>query len=261
MTGTDQRRRRADRLNELVIDESNVREGDVTDAACAHTLRFPSVVLGELGGCGEYVRRHQRLFPTETFPKGPAVTEEVCRRHADEWNWEWAGENMLTWEGRDAWRTLIRSRSSDNRRFGTGTEREAATFGHLFETRPDYRNQRMVDLLASAAEREDRRRVQTLEDARQEVAILEREAAEYDRLATRSRERLAERRAALPDLERAAAGALARQAERDLEQAEAQATAYEAQLTTARAEVERRRAQLDALLGTDEAPTDEVAAT
>jgi hypothetical protein len=46
--------------------------------------------LRTAGACQE-----QRELFRQLFPKGTEVTEELCVRHAQDFDWEWAAENLL----------------------------------------------------------------------------------------------------------------------------------------------------------------------
>jgi hypothetical protein len=220
--------------DELQLDEHNTDPEDVTDAACAHTTRFPREALRTLGSCGPYLRAHAELFPTARFPKGPAVTAAVCARYHDRFDWDWATGNMLTWEGREEADRVYRSRAARYQELGTGPRRRAAAFGHVYERHPEYRNQRVVEACRTAAQRLDERLVRDVDDERGRILELERSLE-------RGRAELERRRAELPRVEARAAGARRRQARRALAErrARVEALAEEARAAAERVVAER----------------------
>jgi hypothetical protein len=56
-------------------------------------------VLQGLDACNFYLRAFARLFPQSTYPDGVEVTPELCVRYAEEFDWEWAADELLTEEG------------------------------------------------------------------------------------------------------------------------------------------------------------------
>lgn len=234
---------------ELQLDETNTHPDDVTDAACAHTTRFPREALRSLGSCGPYLRTHAELFPTSRFPKGPALTAAVCAAHADSFDWDWAASNMLTYAGRDEWDRVRGSRAQRYQHLGTGPTRRAAAFGYVYETHPEYRNERVVEACRTAAARLDDRLLRDVDDARSEVQRLE-------QLLETTQLELDRRRAELPAVEARAAAARRRQARRRLAERETTLAELERRATEAAARLERERAQLAA----DRAALEEAAA-
>jgi hypothetical protein len=55
--------------------------------------------LRTAGACQE-----QRELFRQLFPKGTEVTEELCVRHAQDFDWEWAAENLLDYAAWKAYR-------------------------------------------------------------------------------------------------------------------------------------------------------------
>jgi hypothetical protein len=242
---------------ELRLDERNTDPEDVTDAACAHTTRFPREALRSLGSCGPYLRAHAELFPTARFPKGPALTAEVCARYHDRFDWDWACGNMLTWEGREEADRVYRSRAQRYQELGTGTARRAAAFGHVYERYPHYRNARVVEACVTAARRLDDRLLADVDDERARIADLERSIAGQ----TAELER---RRAGLPRVEARAAGARRRQARRDLAARAARLEELEREARVLAARVDAERAALteaEAALAASDATTATATAT
>lgn len=65
-------------------------------------------LLAELGACGSQRREFENLFGNESVE----VTPELCEKHAETFDWDWAARNMLT---REQFREYIR-RYGDARR-------------------------------------------------------------------------------------------------------------------------------------------------
>lgn len=63
-------------------------------------------LLHELGSCGDYTRVFRRRFPTDQYPDGVEVNEEVCGQHAQDFSWSWAVDVLLNGDGANAWNTL-----------------------------------------------------------------------------------------------------------------------------------------------------------
>jgi hypothetical protein len=69
-------------------------------------VRMTKELLAGLGSCGDYVRTFRRLFPIEQYPDGIEVNEEVCLQHANQFPWDWAVEQMLTYDGANKFREI-----------------------------------------------------------------------------------------------------------------------------------------------------------
>lgn len=111
-------------------------------------------LLVELGACDGQRREFEILFGNEPVE----VTPELCEKHADAFDWDWATRNMLT---RDQYREYVRRDGEARREFEKEYEklhdegrcgedcqrvsrafsvRQARTFGELFtgeQTRED----------------------------------------------------------------------------------------------------------------------------
>lgn len=70
-------------------------------------MKMTKELLAELGSCGEYVRVFRRNFPVEQYPEGVEINEEVCATQADQFQWSWAVEQMLTYDGQREWRSVL----------------------------------------------------------------------------------------------------------------------------------------------------------
>lgn len=71
------------------------------------SVKMTSDLLEELGSCGDYVHRFQRLFPIDQYPDGVEVNEDVCSRHAVNFPWDWAVEVMLSNAGYSVYQEQI----------------------------------------------------------------------------------------------------------------------------------------------------------
>lgn len=216
-------------------DRAEPTTSDATDATDATALtaapRLTLAALRQLDVCGEYLRAFGRLFPPSEYPTGAPVDEATCREHAAEFDWHWAVDVLLTWEGRQEHERLVTSRAAEHRDLGFGrAQRRAAALGRLVHTRPDYRSTQLLDVTVNAQRRADERALRDLDRARRELAEAERKAAEWARLAD-------QHRAALPALEVAAAAATARRAARLVVERAAAVRAAEEALAAARAQL------------------------
>ena len=48
-------------------------------------------LLKSKGACSEQLEKFKELFP-----KGVVLTEALCIKHANEFDWDWSAENLLT---------------------------------------------------------------------------------------------------------------------------------------------------------------------
>lgn len=212
--------------------------------------RLTLAALRELDVCGEYLRIFGRLFPPSECPTGAPVDEVTCREHAAEFDWGWAVDVLLTWEGRQEHERLVTSRAAEHRDLGAGrTQRRAAALGRLVHTRPDYRSAQLLDVTVNAQRRADDRLLRRLHHARRELAEAEHRAAAWARLRD-------EHRAALPALEVAAAATTARRAARLVEERAATVRAAEEALAAARAQLAESEEALAALAALPTEPTE-----
>lgn len=194
-------------------------------------------MLRELGSCGDYLRRFGDEFPRSRHPRGVLLNEENCHRHYRVFDWSWARDVMLNAEGVREYHRLVEDGSRATRdRFGTGDARRARVLGHLLETRPEFRSDRLVSSARSAAERADDRLVRDVENARSNVTEARHQVEYWTRLLT-------ERQAALPALEAKVAPALARRAQRQAAAAAAQVRDLEARLAVQQTALEAARAE------------------
>lgn len=194
-------------------------------------------MLRELGSCGDYLRRFGNEFPRSRHPRGVLLDEANCHRHYRIFDWSWARDVMLNTEGVREYHRLVEDGSRATRdRFGTGDARRARVLGHLLETRPEYRSDRLVSSARSAAERADDRFVRDVEAARLNVTEARNQVEYWARL-------LAEREAALPALEAKIAPVLARRAQRQADAAAAQVRDLEARLVAQQTALEAARAE------------------
>jgi hypothetical protein len=69
-------------------------------------VRMTKELLAGLGSCGDYVRTFRRLFPIEQYPDGIEINEEVCLEQANQFPWDWAVEQMLTYDGAEEFRKV-----------------------------------------------------------------------------------------------------------------------------------------------------------
>lgn len=200
-------------------------------------MKLTSNTLRELGSCGDYLRRFGQLFPRSEYPDGVEVNQEVCARYATDFDWAWAAETMLNWDGRQEYERLRNSRSAEAREFGTGDVKRAAIFGHLFDTQPSFRSDRVLEAARTADERADRRAARDVADCREEIEACKREVERWQR-------RLAEQEARLPELVELAAGAQERIAQRKAARAAEEVATAEARLQQLRAAAESAAAEL-----------------
>lgn len=231
-----------------VVPELNLDE--VRDAASAAPtdeprpetppFRLTRAVLQELGACGTYVRKFSNTFPTERYPNGIEINEQTCGNHHQVFDWEWAINNMLNGAGRDAYTLLVRSRVAENKRFGTGNERRARVFGHIFATRPDLRHEDIEGVHERALTIEDTRVLRDLERAKINIQHFEIQLKQIGQA-------LEQERARLPELEEAAAGAKLRQAHRKKREAEQTLQRMTERLQNARSAVEQATAEITRL--------------
>ena len=257
-------------LNRPTTEESTMPDTDTdTDTEPATTapdvLRVTLATLRALDACSPYLRRFGEEFPESRFPDGVPLDEATCHRYYRSWDWDWARNVMLTDAGQREWYRRVEDGSRASRdRFGSGDARRARVTGHLLETRPDYRSERLLTAGRTAVERADERVVATAERGRRAVA----EARQQVKYWTTQ---LAEREAALPELEARVAPALARRVRRQVEALEAEVASLTAQLTERRTAYEVAQAELERLAALDPPtegsatdaptgdPTDEVA--
>jgi hypothetical protein len=216
-------------------------------------VRVTRQLLRDVGVCGTYLRRFSDLFPAERYPEGVELNREVCAANADDFDWHWAASEFLNWEGRQELDTLVRSRSAEARAFGTGTVKQAAIFGHLFDTREDYRNPRVVELARTADERADAEATATVARARTDVADARRQLEYWTA-------ELPRREARVPELEAFAAGATRRAAARAAERAAAEVAQLEERLETLRRAAAEAATALAALPTEEPAPAAEAPA-
>lgn len=199
----------------------------------------------ELGPCGPYIRAFGEHFPESRFPNGVAICEDVCGRHAADFDWGWAASQMLSHDGLIEYQRLRDSRARAVReRFGpSGETRRARIFGHLFATAPSNRSSAGVRALRTAEERVDERALHALDLGRRELNSARRYLADARQTVTYWEAELAQREAALPALEAACAGADARRAARAVVEAERDVAVAEAALETTRVALEAARAE------------------
>jgi hypothetical protein len=202
-------------------------------------MRLTRDMLRELGSCGDYIRIFADKFPTSDYPLGVELNRENCAAHHADFDWGWAASTMLTPEGNNRWDTLRLSRRAADRDFGTGSQRNAATFGHLFDTEPELRSQRIAEVARTAEENADRRVLRDLESVQATVSEARQNVTYYT-------ERLTDAEARLPALETAAVEARRRTAERAARRAAEEVATAERRLaqlrdaaTSAAAELER----------------------
>lgn len=67
-------------------------------------------LLAELGACGSQRREFENLFGNEPVE----VTPELCEKHAETFDWDWASRNMLT---RDQFREYLRRYGAAKREY------------------------------------------------------------------------------------------------------------------------------------------------
>lgn len=195
-------------------------------------------MLLELGSCGEYIRKHRELFPPAEYPDGPAVNSATCRKFAGRFDWNWAVERMLEWEGRREVERIVESRAERYRALGPGrstgnVRRYAAAFGYVFATRPDLRKSVMADLAERAENNAERRAREELREAETGVRHAEEMIAEW----TRERDQLQKQ---LPALREAVEQVKVRAAERAAARKERELAAARDRLAT----LEREAAEL-----------------
>lgn len=209
-------------------------------------FRLTRATLQELGSCGPYVRTFSSAFPQETYPDGIEITEEVCAQYYRDFDWSWAEGRLLDGAGRQLYTTLVRSRSEENRRFGTGDRRRAAVFGHVFATRPELRHPDLATIRSAAARRADQEAIREVERTRADIETCVREIARYQRALDSCRERL-------PKLEAKSAGALRRVAATRVRELEAQHQRMVDRATKGQEAVEEAKAELARLAALEEA--------
>lgn len=188
--------------------------------------RLTKAMLRELGSCGPYVRKFNETFPEDRYPDGVDITEESCAQHWETFDWNWALQVMLTYDGRVLHDKLMRSRATHNKRFGTGEQRRAAIFGHIFDTLPRHRHENTQDLTTRAEERDDRDALAQVETVRRGIQVAEETIAR----ATRDLERF---RTQLGPLEDRASGAQLRRARRKHREAQQAVTRLRARVERA----------------------------
>lgn len=69
-------------------------------------MKITKNTLNELGVCPSYLRTFMDTFPEsdERFEDGVEVTAQICVEQADNFDWSWAAEVMLTGEAYQMWR-------------------------------------------------------------------------------------------------------------------------------------------------------------
>lgn len=222
--------------NDLVIDAHAEAYPEDTGP-----FRLTRATLQELGSCGPYVRTFSSAFPQETYPDGIEITQEVCAQHYRDFDWSWAESRLLNDSGRQVYTTLLRSRSEENRRFGTGDRRRAAIFGHVFATRPELRHTDLATIRSAAARRADQDAIRDVQRTRSDIETYEREIDRYQRALESAREKL-------PLLEANSAGALRRVAATRVRELETQHRRMLERAAKGQEAVEQAKAELDRLI-------------
>lgn len=198
---------------QLTVDEPipalSVNVVDVTP----EPFHLTRAMLRQLGSCGTYVRKFSDAFPTERYPDGVEINAETCGEHYRVFDWDWALQNMLNYDGRAEHSRIMMSRSAENRRFGTGNQRRAAIFGHVFAASTAWRHESMATLRDRTALQADQEAINEITTVQRDIEYREREIVNYTNSIESLRRALEADRARIPALEAAAAGPLQRQAE------------------------------------------------
>jgi hypothetical protein len=217
---------------------------DEVDAAPYHLDR---AMLRELGSCGDYIRKHRELFPPSEFPDGPPINSVTCRTYVDQFDWHWAMEQMLDWDGRSEVHRITNSRAQQYRALGPGREgnkrRFAAAFGYVFATQPQHRSTVMSRLRDRADQHAEERAHEDLREARDNIRTIDRRVKEL-------LESKARYEADLPELEAAVENVKVRAAERAAARKERELREATARLETLQREAREARAAADALAAT-----------
>jgi hypothetical protein len=216
-------------------------------------MKMTRQLLRDVGVCATYVRRFSELFPTETYPDGVELNQETCTQHANDFDWQWAVSEFLSWNGRMRHEELVASRSAEARAFGTGITKKAALFGYLFDEHPEFRNERVVDLARTADERADQRALEAVDVARRELDEARHQVEYWTGQLPRRERRLAEATTEQ-------AGALRRQAARTAAAATERVARLGRQLADAQTAAEAAAAALAELPAPEPAPAPETPA-
>jgi hypothetical protein len=64
-------------------------------------------LMRELGTCGDYRSKFRTLFPTSEYPEGVEITVENCVANAQNFDWYWAIDSLLTREAASQWRSHV----------------------------------------------------------------------------------------------------------------------------------------------------------
>jgi hypothetical protein len=215
-------------------------------------VKMTRQLLLDVGVCGTYVRTFSNKFPIETYPDGVELNREVCEAHANDFDWPWAVAEFLNWNGRQRWEDLVGSRSSEARAFGTGAVKKAALFGHIFDTMPELRNERVVNLARTSEERADERALEDVRTARRDLGEAKRQLTYWTDMVPRRERELAQAEAATADVTR-------RQAARAATAAAERVARLQADLEAARTAAEAAAAALAKLPEPEPEPTPEPA--
>lgn len=227
------------------------------DEATAAPFHLDRGMLRELGSCGDYIRKHRELFPPSEFPDGPAINSVTCRRYADQFDWNWAMEQMLDWDGRREVHRIVDSRAQRYRSLGSGrggTQRRfAAAFGYVFATQPNNRSNVMYHLRERADENAEARALEDLREARDGVESADRRVAELLQLKARYEAQLPELEAAVENVKVRAAERAAARKERELREATERLETLRREAAEARTVADRLAAEVPAAATTDTA--------
>jgi cell division septum initiation protein DivIVA len=185
-------------------------------------MKMTRDLLSALGSCGGYVETFDRLFPADEHPDGVEVTAEVCVQYADEFDWAWAADVMLTQEAHSVWSDAV---------YYSGRTARAQKFGELMAD-PDNHNVK----IEKVQERADRN---ATDREREAIRALEEKIAEGRQLV----ESLPALEAQLTTLGKQYKANEAARLRRHVQRAEYKVTA-------ARAAYDKLEAELAALVGT-----------
>jgi hypothetical protein len=75
-------------------------------------MKMTYELMRELGTCGDYRSKFRQLFPTSEYPEGIEITVENCVAHAQNFDWYWAVDVLLTSEAASQWRNYVDSELS-----------------------------------------------------------------------------------------------------------------------------------------------------
>jgi hypothetical protein len=70
-------------------------------------MRMTYELMRELGTCGDYRSKFRELFPVSEYPQGVEITVENCVAHAQNFDWHWAIDSLLTREAAQTWRNYV----------------------------------------------------------------------------------------------------------------------------------------------------------